>query len=92
MVASLSVGWHIDHDRAGEVDLSPPARRIVRLIGYGQCPKITPRTFDAICELLEHDVLMHGTYAEQCDRLRHLGEMVAATNCATPDVPADVPV
>ncbi len=60
------------------MQLKSEARRIVRLTSYGQMPTITPHTFDAAMELIENDVLMHDTYPEQGDRLRHLGEMIEA--------------
>jgi hypothetical protein len=36
----------------------------------------TSGTFDAVCELLEHDVLLHTVYDTRAEKLQRLAEIV----------------
>lgn len=76
-ICGLSVGWYIDEMAGMGVPLSPRARGVAEMvtIGEGMYP-FTSGTFDAVCELLEHDVLLHTVYDTRAEKLQRLAEIV----------------
>lgn len=73
------MGWYIDSAAATGVSLTPRARAVADMvtIGEGMYP-FTAGTFDAVCELLEHDVLQHTEYDTRAEKIQRLGEIVEA--------------
>lgn len=73
------MGFYIDEARLVNVRLSPRALVFAEMVKTGA--KLRPfdaRGFDAVCQLIEADVLLHTIHDTREDRLRHLAEIVEA--------------